>query len=277
MATTNASRKASVLNEEYFFESYGVVVKLESNSSELLAIAKSAAETALVNHIIQTTNRKALETFGFEERPDGSCGFYQNGDEMSERSIQDTLPFFDSMLRISVGRRSNQVVFIHAGVVGWKGRAIVVPGKSFSGKTTLVAELVKLGAAYYSDEYAILDVAGQVHPYARPLAYRNKDGSKVKMIPADDLAGSIGDEGIPVGLVVITEFKKGTKWNPETLSIGEGVVEMVPHTLPMTENPEFSLDVLRKTLAGSVIVRGPRGGANNFAKFLLEYVDTKRE
>ena len=61
---------------------------------------------------------------------------------------------------------------MHAGVVGWKGWALVLPGKSGAGKTTLVAELIRAGATYYSDEYAVLDERGRVHPYARPLAVR---------------------------------------------------------------------------------------------------------
>jgi predicted ATPase len=36
-------------------------------------------------------------------------------------------------------------VFVHAGVVGWKGQAILVPGRSYSGKTTLIAALMKAG------------------------------------------------------------------------------------------------------------------------------------
>ena len=71
-----------------------------------------------------------------------------------------------------VAEEARRGVFVHAGVVGWKGRALVLPGKSGAGKTTLVAELIRAGATYYSDEYAVLDERGRVHPYARPLAVR---------------------------------------------------------------------------------------------------------
>jgi hypothetical protein len=37
-------------------------------------------------------------------------------------------------------------LFVHAGVAGWAGQAIVLPGRSFSGKTTLVKALVEAGA-----------------------------------------------------------------------------------------------------------------------------------
>ena len=55
----------------------------------------------------------------------------------------------------------------HAGVVGWRGRAIVIPGRSHAGKSTLVAELVRRGAVYYCDEFAVLHETGRVHPYRR--------------------------------------------------------------------------------------------------------------
>jgi hypothetical protein len=34
---------------------------------------------------------------------------------------------------------------------------------SYSGKTTLVSELIRAGATYYSDEYAVIDERGRVH------------------------------------------------------------------------------------------------------------------
>ena len=37
-------------------------------------------------------------------------------------------------------------LFVHAGVVGWNGRAIVMPGASFAGKTTLVQAWLEAGA-----------------------------------------------------------------------------------------------------------------------------------
>ena len=64
-------------------------------------------------------------------------------------------------------------LFVHAGVVGWEGRAIVIPGSSFAGKTTLVQAWLEAGAAYYSDEFAVIDRDGHVHPFARPLAIRD--------------------------------------------------------------------------------------------------------
>jgi len=79
---------------------------------------------------------------------------------------------FETDLQLYVAEMAPRRLFVHAGVVGWRGQAIIIPGRTFTGKTTLVAALVKAGATYYSDEYAVLDVRGRVHPYARPLGIR---------------------------------------------------------------------------------------------------------
>ncbi len=60
--------------------------------------------------------------------------------------LDQVLARFESDLRIFVGERAHRRGFVHAGVVGWRGRAIVIPGRSFSGKTTLVRALCERGA-----------------------------------------------------------------------------------------------------------------------------------
>jgi hypothetical protein len=76
----------------------------------------------------------------------------------------------ESEIRQWVAKTAKKRTFVHAGVVNWHKRAIVIPGRSRSGKTTFVAELVKAGASYLSDEFAVLDSRGRVHPFAKPLS-----------------------------------------------------------------------------------------------------------
>ena len=76
-------------------------------------------------------------------------------------------------------------IYLHAGVLEWKGKALVLPGISYSGKTTLVQELVRLGARFYSDEYAIIDTKGRVHPFPSPLSIR--EGPTARRVDATEL------------------------------------------------------------------------------------------
>src|SRR5262245_27593595 len=66
--------------------------------------------------------------------------------------LDGVLTALQSSLHFAVAMQAQPWLFVHAGVVGWHGRAIVIPGRSMSGKSTLVSELVRAGADYYSDE-----------------------------------------------------------------------------------------------------------------------------
>ncbi len=77
-----------------------------------------------------------------------------------------------------------------------------------AGKSTLVAELVRAGAEYYSDEYAVLDSAGGVHPYPRPLSVRQAGGPGVTKQPVHVAGAHATNDPLPVGLVVVSKFDR---------------------------------------------------------------------
>src|SRR6185312_3555780 len=117
------------------------------------------------------------------------------------------LQAFESKLALHVAAESRTFLFVHAGVVGWRGRAIVLPGRTHAGKSTLVAALVRAGATYYSDEYALVDGDGRVWPYPRPLSLRRARGP-VRVRP--ERLGRVGRGPLPVGLVVLCRFAART-------------------------------------------------------------------
>ena len=92
-------------------------------------------------------------------------------------------------LQLYVAEQALRRVFVHAGVVGWRGRAIVIPGRTMSGKTTPVRALARAGATYYSDEYAVLDERGRVHPYLKPMSIQENGGGRPKKILPEALGG----------------------------------------------------------------------------------------
>jgi hypothetical protein len=92
--------------------------------------------------------------------------------------VDQVFEAFESDLRLFVAELARRRVFVHAGVVGWSGKAIVLPGRSYSGKSSLVAELVRAGATYYSDEYAVFDARGRVHPFPKPLEMRHQGNER---------------------------------------------------------------------------------------------------
>lgn len=197
------------------------------------------------------------------------------GAQLVARSLDAEVVFerFESDLRLYVAERAPRRVFVHAGVVGWRGRAVVVPGASLSGKTTLVAELLREGADYYSDEYAVLDAAGRVHPYTRPLAVREGDGLRQTRRRAEEFGGRAGKAPLPVGLVVVCRYERGARWRPRPLTPGEAVLAMLSNTVPARLAPALSLAALTQVVSGASALSGPRGEAAQVAEHILRRLE----
>ena len=184
--------------------------------------------------------------------------------------LNEVFETFESDLRLIVAEFAPRRVFVHAGVVGWKGRAIVLPGRTYSGKSTLVAELVKAGATYYSDEFAVLDSRGRVHPFCKPLELREEKSYTQAKVTIDELGGRAGTKPLPAGLVLITQYKESVRWRPRKLTAGEGVLGLLENTVSARRNPERALEALRHVVSTAEILKGPRGDARALARVLLD-------
>jgi hypothetical protein len=183
--------------------------------------------------------------------------------------LEEVLDAFESDLHLHIAEQARKRVFVHAGVVGWRGRAILIPGRSFTGKTTLVAELVRAGATYYSDEYAVLDSRGQVHPFSRPLAIREGDSHKQQKYCVESLGGRSGVKPLPVGLVVVSKYQPGMKWRPRRLSAGQGALALLDNTVSVRRQPEAALGTVQQIVATAPVLKSSRGEATEVIESIL--------
>jgi hypothetical protein len=180
------------------------------------------------------------------------------------------LKIFESDVQIYVGILARRRIFVHAGVVEWRGQAIVIPGRSMSGKSTLTAELVRAGATYYSDEYAVLDERGRVHPYPRRLGLRSPGSDEQTKVRAEELGGRVGSKPLPVGMVVVSQYHEGARWRPRQLSAGQGALEVLANTVPARTRPEQSLSSIQQAVLNARILKGRRGEAKETAESILQ-------
>ena len=183
---------------------------------------------------------------------------------------------FRSVVALSVAETSPVRTFVHAGVVGWGNQAILIPGRSFSGKTTLVAELVRAGATYYSDEFALLDKRGLVYPYAQPLQIRESGSRRQTQHPVETLGGIAGAKPLPVGMVVVSKYKLGARWRPRRLTPGIGLLKILDNTVSARRAPAVALSTLKHVVSAAVIVSGPRGDASETVKWIAEYFEASQ-
>lgn len=179
------------------------------------------------------------------------------------------LGILEAQLRMHIALHAPNHVFVQAGVVGVGEGAIVLPGRSFAGKTTLVAALVQAGAEYWSDEYAVLDADGFVHPYPKPLSVCINSTRSTEERPVDSLGGRAGDRPIPVTLIAFTSYRPGAVWAPRTCTAGEGAVKLLEHSGAARSRPERVLAAVRRAATDALILEGDRGDADEAASALL--------
>lgn len=202
-----------------------------------------------------------------------SGGIYvlaRDGQAFSTGTAADVFDDFERQFRNHIAFNATDHVFMHAGAVAHAGRGIVIPGASFSGKTSLVAALVRAGATYYSDEYAVLDLEGNLCPYPKPLSLRLTPDSALQTNHHVDELGGVGAiDPTPIGLVVVTQYRSGATWAPDDLSRAEAVLAMLEHTFRGQDRPAQTLKTLRQAVEHASAVRGDRGETDETVPDLL--------
>lgn len=189
--------------------------------------------------------------------------------------IEDIERAFKRDISQFVGEHAKRRVFVHAGVVAIDGGAVVIPGKSFSGKTTLTRALVEQGGVYYSDEFAVIDSKGRVSPWTEPLSIRmNGPVEAGRPHSAKALGFPSGRRALPVRLVVMTSFVNGRRFVPRDETPGKGALGLLEHTLPARRRPRAVLRALSVAVSGARVIRGLRGEAKQAAREILRYLAT---
>lgn len=103
--------------------------------------------------------------------PDGLRQYELHVDGRPEaKSVPEaaTVNMLENALQYHVAEFASPWVFVHADVVGWRGRGMVIPGWSDAGTSTLTDPPVDTGATCLSDECAVICPDGSVRPYPRP-------------------------------------------------------------------------------------------------------------
>ena len=245
-------------------ESHGVTIEIAVDEPALMPSVEALLPPGWQEgDPARVTARLAL-TRGGQVRVDGTT--VRTGDDN-----QAALPALDAALRSVVAQNAPDHVFVHAGVVVRDDRAIVLPGASWSGKTTLVAALVRAGATYFSDEFAVLDSQGRVHPYPKPLSWR-EPGELVQVdVPAEEI-GAVGSGPAEVAVIAETRFSPWESGlNPG--SAGGGALALLSYAIAARSRSAQVLEAARAAATDAVYLEGPRGEAEPAARGLLALID----
>jgi hypothetical protein len=163
---------------------------------------------------------------------------------------------------------------VHAGAVIVQGRALLLPGSTHAGKSSLVAELLRRGASHLSDEYALIDSEGRAHAYPRPLLLRNGQPRQSLVLP-EELNSSFAAQPARVGWIIATGYVPGGGWKIQEISQSEAVMLLLRNTPHEMEQAPKMVDFFGCVAAHAACYQGSRGEVAEAAERIFELIGRK--
>lgn len=247
------------------------------------AFGTSFAVCASDEHLIAAVRDRA-SMLGWRESPGGPADvryrlqrttgseayeLRHDGGVRTAANVDALLEAFEDDAKLQTAARASGVLFVHAGVVAWQGRAILIPGRSRAGKSTLVHALLRAGADYYSDEFALLDTDGRVHPYPLPLSLRADGRSPARRIDPTQLGVRVAQSPAFVEVIVATQYRRRARWRPRPISRGDAFLLLMENTVAARQPPARTMPILRDAVLRATAVRSWRGEAQLTARQLI--------
>lgn len=252
---------------------YGLRIGIRSDEPALVARALEqippgwqAAPSPLVERIYSLVA---------DPRPLGVAGdeaiLYVDGQRSSlDLSQDEVIEAFEAYVHPYLAEFARERIAIHAGVAGWRGCAIVLPGRTLAGKSTLVRGLLQAGASYYSDEYAMVDAEGLIYPFPRRLSLRRPDSPLPGRHHAREFGAETGGEPLTRALIAIARYVPRAHWRPHPISSGKAAMELLNNTVGIRHQPRLGMAAIERLTARAQAVQGARGELDAVVPWLLE-------
>lgn len=239
------------------FESDGVPVRVTWDGEEIGA----RIGDVLPPEVTVLSDDVQAETFGLKTDAPGVYTYTRdNSPVSSDLDLEFGLMMLQTQIRIFIGINAPGRIFVHAGAVAIDGRAVIFPGRSFAGKTSIVAEFLRAGATYISDEFAVIDADCLVHPYPTRLSVRGA-GDDRRDVDAESFGASQATSSLPLGAVVVTSYKPGAEWAPAEMTRGQAALALLDNTVAALERHAEAIAVFKQLTAGPLLLGGERGDA----------------
>lgn len=196
---------------------------------------------------------------------------YRDGRRLqSAPSFLDLVDYVLATVHQAPLERTESVIAVHAAAASWRDQGLVFPAPMDSGKTTLVAGLVRAGFDYLTDEAALLDArTGRLLPFPKtlwmeassvrafpelsrklPIEYRDLSRLRTYVRPGDLRPNPTGGP-CWVRFVIAPSYRKGADTRLEPISRAQALMKLARNSFNFKRFGGGGLAILRSALAGA--------------------------
>ena len=253
MITSGGGGQATVIG----FEAFGVPIRVTCDSPEVSARLPEVLPPTYTEIPVGAE----AEEFALVSEGRGAYTFTRGDSPVSsDVDLEFGITLLQTQVRLFIGLNAADRMFVHAGAVAIGGRAVIFPGRSFSGKTSLVAAFLEAGAVYLSDEFAVLDVDANVHPFPTPLSLRHGEDER-RNVEAASLGAMTAESSLPLGGIIVANYRPGAAWAPEEITRGQAALALLDNTIAALARHGEALAIFRDVTDGPILLAGDRGDA----------------
>jgi hypothetical protein len=188
---------------------------------------------------------------------------------ISSRTPDGVLDHLLYQILTRMREQTEEFLLIHAGsVVTSRGEGVLLPADAGSGKTTLVAGLIRSGFRFLSDEIGVIDHRGGVlRPYPRALNFKegaeaifpelpvHSNGSPLPASPgyvrAEEIRPDVMADPSEVRFVIAPRYIEGAPTRITALSAGETVKELWTNAMNLEAYGARALPILANVADGA--------------------------
>lgn len=235
-------------------------VRVRSASAEVLTRLSACYGIAPTSAAPSTVGIAAA----LEPAPDGFAIAVPGRPARRAPDLVTAVRAFNHELMHAVMAAHPHLLFVHAGVVAIDGRAVVLPGLSRAGKSTLVLAMLHAGATLLSDELLAYDPATRrLLPFPRAVKVRDEciayfpdyqrhfvGTGEGRFLPS----AALGEHGLAAaataGVLAAPCWDAAGDDTPQPITAGEGLLHLARSALNFGARREQSVDDLA-ALAGA--------------------------
>lgn len=180
---------------------------------------------------------------------------------------------FEWGLNWAIAQRAHWYLMIHAATLQRDGRALILPGRPGTGKSTLATGLLQAGWQLLSDEFALVSLTdGHLYPLWRPISLKGQAEAifrtrRPERMSAETFpsakgrvgfyrplaeAGEVCQAPVPPAAVVILAFEPGAPVSLDKVPAADAFLQLAQNSFNYTALGETGFDALVRLTRASV-------------------------